>query len=503
MTRQRTGRNRARSQTQTAMPPFIQRTAPVYDILSEENIILIEEAAEDILETIGVEVRHQPSLDLLRQAGMDVNGEHVRFTRGFCRKLIQDNAPREFIQHARNPEKSVSIGGNAMVLVPQYGPPFVAAHDIERHYGTLDDFETFVKLAYLSPIMHHSGGTLCEPMDIPVSKRHLHMNYALLRCSDKAFMGSVTSKENAEDTIKMCEIVFGKDFVAQNCVTSNLINLNSPLVLDETMLDAAHVYAAAGQATVITSYIISGASGVTTVAGNVAQSLAEGLAGMAITQLVRPGAPVIYGFILSAMCMKTGAPIAFDESWKSTLISGQLCRRLGVPYRCSGSSSTSKVLDSQSGVEGSLGLMYAMLAGANFLLFATGDLEAGLVANFDKFVADCDMLEAAARMMTLVEVNDDELGLSTLKDVGPGGTFLTTEHTLARYKTAFFKSELCDVSSFEQWVDNGSLDLAQRACARRYKLLENYEAPALDPSIDQALLEFIKQRESVLSDSFA
>ncbi len=251
-------RRSKQSSVETALihPPYLMRTAPTYDILSDDQAVDIEEAAEKILQEVGVEIRHAPSLKLLKTAGADVNGDFVKFPHGFCRKLITGTAPAEFIQHARNPAKSVRIGGKSLVMVPIYGPPFVAATDIERRYGTLQDFNNFVRLAHMSPEMHHTGGPICEPTDIPVSKRHLDMNYGHLALSDKCFMGAVTQKDRAEDTLAMCKIVYGEEFVAQNCVVTALINLNSPLVLDETMLDAAHVYADAGQACVITPFMI-------------------------------------------------------------------------------------------------------------------------------------------------------------------------------------------------------------------------------------------------------
>ncbi len=499
----RSRRHRENIQKSVQPAAFFQRTAPVYDILSEEKIARIEDAAENILSTIGISVRHQPSLRLLADAGLDIKGDLVRFPHGFCRQLVEKNAPSQFIQHARNPRRSVHIGGDNMVLVPVYGPPFVSARDIERRYGTLDDFNNFVKLAQLLPEMHHSGGTICEPTDIPVTKRHLDMIYGHVLYSDKPFMGAVTAGERAQDTMKMCQIVFGKKFVAENCVTTNLINLNSPLVLDETMLDAAHIYAKAGQATVITPFIISGASGPTTVAGSVAQSLAETLAAMAIIQLVKPGAPMVFGFMMMGMNMRTGGPLRFDETWKSMLIAGQLSRRLGIPYRCGGSSSSSKVLDAQAGWEGALYMMFSMLAGVNFLIHATGTLEAGLLADFDKFVLDCDMLGAAARMMSEVDVSDEELAIEAVREAGPGGNFLATAHTLARYKSAFYDSTLSDGDSFEQWQINGSQDAATRAHKRMRKLLDEYEKPELDPAINDELIEFMERRKAVLPDSFA
>ncbi|MEE9447755.1 MAG: trimethylamine methyltransferase family protein [Arenicellales bacterium] len=482
--------------------PYLTRTAPTYDILNETQIIDIEEAAEKILQEIGVIVHHEPSLKLLKEAGADVDGERVRFPHGFCRKLIVDNAPSEFIQHARNPKKSVKIGGDALVMVPVYGPPFVDASDMERRYGTLADFDNFVRLAHMSPEMHHTGGPICEPTDIPVPKRHLDMNYGHLAYSDKCFMGAVTSGERAEDTMKMCEIVFGKAFVDQNCVVSALINLNSPLVLDETMLDAAHVYASAGQACIITPFMIAGASSPTTVAGVVAQSLAETLVGMAITQLIRPGSPVVFGFMMLGMSMRSGSPIRYDETWKSMLIAGQLARRLGVPFRCGGSSSSSKIPDAQAGWEGALYMMYSMLAGVNYMIHATGTLEAGLTANFDKFLIDCDMLGAASRMMTSVDTSPDALAFGAIAEVGPAGNFLSCAHTMERYKTAFYMPTNADCESFEQWSAEGGLDSARRANKRMHKMLDEYQKPALDPAIDEALVDFMNRRRAVLPDNF-
>ena len=485
------------------VPPYIIRSAPVYELLNEKQITAIEEAAEDILERIGVEVRHEPSLKLLLEAGCEVRDQRVRFARGFCRKLVKENAPSEFIQHARDPRKSVRIGGDAMVLVPCYGPPFVSATDIPRRYSRLEDFNDFVRLAHMCPEMHHTGGPICEPTDIPVTKRHLDMNYGHLALSDKCFMGAVTARERAEDTIAMCEIVFGKEFVQNNCVVTALINLNSPLVLDETMLDAAHVYAATGQACVITPFMIAGASSPTTVAGLSAQALAETLVGMAITQLVRPGAPVVHGFMMLGMSMRSGSPLRYDETWKSMLIAGQLARRLGVPFHCGGSTSSSKTPDAQAGWEAAAYMTFAMLAGVNYFIHATGTLEAGLVANFDKFLIDCDMLGAITRMTSSIDTGADALAVDAICAVGPAGNFLSSPHTMDRYKTAFYQPSNANGESFEAWAAAGSQDAAHRAMLRRHEILSEYVQPALDPAIDEALVAFMNQRRAVLPDSFA
>ncbi|MGI9408290.1 MAG: trimethylamine methyltransferase family protein [Hyphomicrobiaceae bacterium] len=490
---------------QTVQPaPYITRGIRPYDLLTDDALAAIEATADRILSEIGIECRGDPpSLELFREAGADVQGERVRFEPGFCRSLIQTTAPRTFTQHARNPARSVQIGGDATVFVPAYGPPFVRGVDTERRYARLDDFEMLVKLAYLSPHLHHSGGTVCEPTDIPVTKRHLDMVYAHLKYSDKAFMGGVTSGERAADSIRMAEIAFGEDFISRNCVIQGLININSPLVMDVTMLEALRTYAAAGQGTVITPFIIGGAAGAVTPAAMLAQSLAETLAGMALTQLVRPGAPVIFGFLSTGLDMKSGAPVRYDETWRCFLAAGQLARRLGVPFRTGSTTTTSKVADFQAGMEGALSLWPVILSGANFMIHATGNIEGGLGLDFEKFMLECEMLGMFARFLEGVDTSEDALGFDAIAEAGPGGNFLATSHTLARYRDAFFASDLLDTSSFEQWRDDGGHDAVARAHKRRMELLDGYEPPPLDPAIDEALLDFMARRKAELPDSFA
>jgi trimethylamine--corrinoid protein Co-methyltransferase len=258
---------------------WIDRKIPYFEVLGEEGLSLIEQNADTILEEIGIEFRDFPqALELWREAGADVDGELVRFPRGLCRSLINATAPSEFMQHARNPERSVMIGGDRTVLVPAYGSPFVRNLDEGRRYATLQDFRNFVKLTYMSPGLHHSGGTVCEPVDVPVNKRHFDMIYSHLKYSDKPFMGSVTAPERAQDTVDMAKIVFGEDFIQQNTVITSLINANSPMTFDATMLGAATVYAENNQATMISPFLIAGAMSPVAVAGTAAQILAEAAA---------------------------------------------------------------------------------------------------------------------------------------------------------------------------------------------------------------------------------
>ena len=286
--------------------PFIRRKLANYEVLDEEGLSLIEANADLILEEIGIEFRDdEEALALWRDAGADVKGTRVHFPKGLCRSLLK-TAPATFTQHARNPERTVEIGGNATVFAPVYGPPFVRDLDKGRRYGTIEDFRNFVKLAYQAPAIHHSGGTVCEPVDVPVNKRHLDMVYSHIRYSDKPFMGSVTHPERAANSVTMAEMTFGKEFVAENCVMVSLINANSPMVFDGTMLGALKVYARAGQGTIVTPFILAGAMSPVTVAGTLAQVLAEVLAGAALTQLCRPGAPVLMGCFAASISMQSG-----------------------------------------------------------------------------------------------------------------------------------------------------------------------------------------------------
>jgi trimethylamine--corrinoid protein Co-methyltransferase len=283
---------------------YINRRVGVYEVLDEEGLSLIEGNADKILEEIGIEFRDDAeALSLWKEAGADIRGERVHFPKGLCRSLLK-TAPEVFTQHARNAERSVQIGGKATVFAPVYGPPFVRDLEGNRRYATIEDFRNFVKLAYMAPSMHHSGGTVCEPVDVPVNKRHLDMVYSHMRYSDKPFMGSVTAPERAQDTVDMCKILFGDDFVDQNCVTLNLINANSPMVFDETMLGALKVYARNNQACVVSPFILAGAMSPVTVAGTLTQILAEVLAGAALTQLIRPGAPVLFGTFAASISMQ-------------------------------------------------------------------------------------------------------------------------------------------------------------------------------------------------------
>ena len=494
----REARRAARAEARPAIVPYVTRRLPAYDVMSAEGLELIEHNAETILEEVGVEFRDDPeALGLWRGAGADVDGERVRIPRGLARKLVTDTAPAEFVQHARNPERSVRIGGPHMVFAPAYGPPFIRSLDEGRRYATIEDFRNFVKLTYLSPALHHAGGTLCEPVDLPVNKRHLDMVYSHLRYTDKPFMGSVTAPERAEDTVSMAKIVFGDAFVDDNAVITSLINANSPLVWDATMLGALKVYARANQATVVSPFCIAGAMSPVTIAATCAQLFAEALSGMAFAQLVRPGAPVIFGTFSSSMSMQSGAPTFGTPEPQLVLnVIGSLARRLGVPFRSGGGLCASKLPDAQAAFEAANTLQHAMLAGVNFMLHVAGWLEGGLAMGYEKFVMDADQAQMMQVFLSGIDLSENGQGLDAIREVGPGSHFLGSAHTRANFETAFYRSPVADNNSFEQWESEGGLDCAARANRLWKEMLARYEAPPIDAGVDEALREFIDRRKA-------
>jgi len=498
----REAKRAARRQASAEIAAWIDRKVPYFEVLDDEALELIEHNAETVLEEIGVEFRDFPrALELWKDAGADIEGERVRFPRGLCRSIVQASAPREYTQHARNPDRSTIIGGDRTVFVPAYGSPFVRDLDHGRRYATIEDFRNFVKLAYMSPGLHHSGGTICEPVDIPVNKRHFDMVYSHIKYSDKPFMGSVTHPERARDTIEMAKLVFGEEFLDQNTVLTSLINANSPLTFDETMLGSATVYAEHNQATVISPFLLAGAMSPVTVAGTVTQILAEALAGMAYIQLVRPGAPVVFGTFAAAVSMQSGAP-TFGTPEPSLILYGaaQLARRLGVPFRSGGGLCASKIPDAQAAYESANTLQTSAHAGVNFMLHAAGWLEGGLAMGYEKFVLDADQASILGVMLRGIDMSENGQAMDALREVGPGQHFLGSAHTRANFERAFYRSVVADNNSFEQWEQDGSLDAAQRANAIWKRMLEEYEAPPLDPAIDEALLAYIDRRKSEFAD---
>lgn len=500
----RAGRQALRASHVVEAETYLTRTMKPFEIVSDEGLAIIEHNAETILHEVGVEIRDYPSaLKVFADAGASVEGTRVHFPRGMCRQIVQASAPREYIQHARNPLKSVRIGGDATVFAPNYGSPFAFDLDNGRRYATIADFQNFVKLTYQSLYLHHSGGTVCEPVDVPVSKRHLDMVSAHLRLSDKPFMGSVTAASRAQDSVDMATIAFGGDLADRTVITS-LINASSPLVWDGTMLGSAEVYARNNQACIITPFILAGAMAPTTSAGVAAQTLAESLAGMTFTQLIRPGAPVIFGSFASSMSMQTGAPTFGTPEPAIVLYTiAALARRLGVPFRSGGSLTASKIPDAQAAYESAATLLPTVLAGTNFVLHAAGWQEGGLSIGYEKFIMDEDQCGMMATFVKGLDLSPNGQAIDAIRDNGPGQHFLGTAHTFANFETAFYRSNVADNSSFEQWTEDGATDAPTRANAVWKKRLAEYEMPPMDDAIAEELTEFVDRRKQELPDEFA
>ncbi|MGI9310159.1 MAG: trimethylamine methyltransferase family protein [bacterium] len=501
----RSARIKRRAASAVAAPVALVRRTPPYDLLDEESLDALERQADWILHRIGVEIRDAESLALLRRAGASVDGSRARFEPGLARALCA-TAPRQFTMHARRSQgvaRSIVIGGAHVVFVPAYGPPFVRDLDRGRRYATIDDFRNFVRLTHATPWLQHSGGTVCEPVDIAVNKRHLDMVFAHLRYSAKPFMGAVTAPQRAQDSIDMARIVFGDDFMRTHCVIQGNINVNSPLVFDHTMLGALKVYARANQGVVLSPFILGGAMGPVTQAALVAQAHAETLVGVALTQLVCAGAPVVYGNFLTTIDLQTGAPtFGTPGANLATFAIGQLCRRLGLPLRCGGHLTASKVADGQAMQESADTMTAGLLAGANFVLQSAGWLEGGLTIGYEKFMIDIDRCAMMHRALAGLEIDDNALAQDAYQEAGPGGNFLATAHTMANFETANHRSDLADNRSFEHWQEDGATTIEQRAHASWKNALAEYEMPPMDAGVEEELVEFVERKKGAVEDEW-
>ncbi len=501
--RGRVARQAARTAKAIESIPYLTRRLAPVEVLSEEGLELIEHNADRLLAEVGIEIANYPeALEIFAGAGAEVDGTRVRFPIGMCRSLITATAPSSFRVHARNPEKSVLIGDPHMVFLPAYGSPFVRDLDSGRRYATIEDFQNFVKLAYMTPSMHMSGGTVCEPVDLPVNKRHFEMVYSHIKYSDKAFMGSVTHPSRAKDSVDIAKILFGEEFLENNTVMVSLSNANSPMSWDFAMLGSAKTYVENNQAALITPFILAGAMAPVTVAGAATQTLAEAMAAMAFCQIVKPGSPVVFGSFASSMSMQSGAPtFGTPEPTLVLFTVAALARRLGVPFRSGGNFTASKTPDYQAAYESAVSFMSTMQAGVNFVLHAAGWLEGGLTMGYEKFILDADMASMAEKLIAGVDLSDNGQAIQSMLDNGPGQHFLGTPHTLANFESAFWTSQQADNNSFEQWEMEGALDSVARANVTWKRMLASYEAPPLDEAKDAEIREWIDQRRASFPDS--
>jgi trimethylamine--corrinoid protein Co-methyltransferase len=503
----RTTRERKRGRREvvdTAVAKITQpiHNLPTYDMISAEGIELIHQKSLEILSDVGIDFYDDDAQAVLKAHGVKMVGDTAFFDREMIDEYVA-KAPRQFTQLARNPHNNVIIGGHHMCFAPVYGPPFVYNLDRGRREATLQDFINFVKLSYLSPYIHHSGGTIVEPTDEPTHTRHLDMVYSHVKYSDKAFMGSVTSANNAADSIKMAEIVFGADAIRETPGLLSLINISSPRRLDDRMLGALKTYARANQALIITPFLFSGAMAPVGVAGTLVQLNAEALAGIVMTQMFNPGNPVIYGAFQTNIDLQSGAPVfGSPESQIALYAAGQLARRHGLPFRSGGMFTSSKVGDAQAAYESVMVMNAAVLARVNFVLHTAGWLEGGLTAGYEKFVMDCQLAGMFHKFVEGLDLSENGLAMESLRNVTVNDHHLGTPHTMKNFRTAFFRSDLFDYNSYEQWYEEGAQTAEQKANKKYKKLLRDYEAPELDPAIDEALQAFMAKRKQEIKPEY-
>lgn len=502
----RRARMRRQTEPSTAFAfasPHVERRLPFFSILDEETIVRLENQVDWLIEDVGIEFRDDPKAHRIWcDAGAEMDGNRVKADASWIRSLCR-LAPTQFTQVARNPGRSVTIGGTHQVFAPIYGAPFVRDLNKGRRYGDMAAFEDLVKLAFLHPYLHHTGLVICEPCDVAVSHRHLDMMYLHMTRSDKPHLGAITEMSRARDSVEMAEILHGKETLDRQCVIMGNVNTNSPLLVDKVVSQAIDVYCSRGQGIIVVPFILSGAMGPVSTAASVAQAMAEAMMCCAYSQIIRPGAPFVLGNFLSSMSLKSGAPtFGMPEPVISNYAIGQMARRLGLPLRCGGSLTASKIEDAQAAYESADSMHSTALAGANFVLHAAGWLEGGLCTGFEKLIMDADRLGVYQKLLGGLDTSFEAMARDAYQEVAPAGHFLGCAHTMRNYTTAFYEPALSDSENVESWEESGSKDMRRRAYERWNRMLENYERPSIDPAIDEALQDYVARRKSEIPEAW-
>jgi trimethylamine--corrinoid protein Co-methyltransferase len=497
----RRGRRKKRTANEIRQLPWREVVNPYApsEVLDAEQVETIIETALGLLARQGMNFLESSSRDLLQKAGATVDGEIVRFDPDFVRETIA-HAPPQFGLRARNPAHDLVIGGNRVVFSSVGGPAFCADLDNGRRPGSYAEMCDYLKLVQSLNILHQEGGGAFEALDLPASTRHLDLYLAQWRLLDKNCQAYALGRERTVDAIEMACIALGtdRDGLAQHPALLAIINTNSPMQLDVQMTEAVLELAAAGQACCITPFTLAGSMSPATLAGTLMQQTAEALAVAVLAQVVRPGAPILYGSFASNVDMQSGAPaLGTPEYTKAAQAGGQIARRLGLPFRSS-NTTVSNCPDAQAAIESQMSLWGAVMGHANLVNHAAGWLEAGLTASFEKLIIDAEMLQMMAEYLRPIDVNDDELAVDAIAEVGPGGHHFGTAHTLERYEHAFYAPLLSTRQNFESWQEAGSQDIAARANQTWKQLLSEYEQPALDPAIDEALVAYADKRRPTL-----
>ncbi len=493
--RGRGARQTARATRDITMLPALKYGLPLTEPMDAEQIARIDGASMDILEQVGVVFRDPVALEDWKRAGADVRGETVHLDRALVRELIR-TIPETFTYHARNPANNLPFGKDHAIFVPMTGAPYLRDLEDVRRNPTLDDLANFHKLSHMLPGLHSSAHHIVEPYDHPISQRHLRITYSSMKHSDKTFMGMTTSPKNAEDVLDMAAILFGEEFLETHPVVTGNCNGNSPLVWDETMLGAMRAFCRRNQPVLCSPFVLGGANTPASVAPTVAQLNAEALSALAYTQVIRKGAPAIYGHYLSTVSMKSGAPMAgTPEISLMNFMIGQMARYYGVPWRTSNTLGGAKTFDAQAGYESAMTLNAVLMSGANYIWHSAGWNEAGMHCSTAKFIVDAEMCQMGYRMAEGIRWDDFDEALQAVRDVGPGGHYLGHPHTLENFQRAFFMPDMFDNNSIEQWQAEGGVEITERALIRARTLLKEYQEPKLDEATDEALRDYIARRE--------
>lgn len=494
---ERRGRRPARISGDIAQLPFKQprNLLPPVDLVSADQLESIHEAALTILEEIGMDVLLPEAREIYRAAGAQVDGLRVRADRELVMSALA-RAPAQFTMHARNPARDLKVGGEWMMFSPVASPPNCSDLDGGRRPGNRADFRNFLKLGQYFNILHLTGGYTVEPIDIPPDVRHLEALRDIYTMTDKPTHSYSLGWGRIRDGIEMCRIARGidREQLEREPSLMTIINTSSPLRLDSPMAAGIIEMARAGQIVVLTPFTLAGAMAPVTVAGAVAQQNAEALLGLALAQLVRPGAPVIYGGFTSNVDMKSGAPaFGTPEYMQAVLVGGQLARRYNLPYRTSNTCAANSV-DGQAMYESVFSLWAVVMGRGNLIKHSAGWLEGGLCSSFEKLVIDVDTLQMVASFLEPLQVDQSTLALDAIREVGPGGHFFGCEHTQARYRSAFYAPLVSDWRNYESWREAGAPDAARHANRIYKEIVAAYEPPSIDPAVKEELDAFVDRR---------
>ena len=499
-------RSRAPRSTGPSLAPIARLRNPCapLEVLTREQVERILEAAYQVLEEAGLEIRSAAARAVYARAGalVDEPTQMVRLGRELVEAQLR-TAPERFVLHARNPERHLHVGDNVVNFGPVTGAPNIRDSEGGRRYGDLEAFRNILKLTHTLGVLHWQGGIVVEPMDVPVATRHLATYQAHIECADTVWAARGIGGVQAEDAIALSAIEHGcsvEDLAARPTLMT-VTNVNSPRRVDEEILDNIMIMARHGQCVVITPFTLMGAMAPVTLAGALVQQTAEALGVVTLCQLLRPGAPCVLGGFTSNVDMRTGSPaFGTPEYVHAVLAAAQIGRRLRIPVRTS-AVNASPTVDAQSTYETAFSLQAAVLSHSHLINHAAGWLEGGLSASLEKIVVDAELLRNWAEILKPVSFSDDDLGVEAIKGVAAGGHFFGAPHTLARYQSAFYRPLLSDWSSYENWRDAGSRNATERATGIWKKLLADYVPPPLDPAVRERVAAYVERRTRELAGS--